>query len=194
MKLTKEQLQKIEKFGKKESAKNDIYHQTPHLKETVRISKYLAKKENGDINKCIVIAWLHDICKYKQSRNKDHGAVGAKKAKKFLKKLKFNKKDIEDICYAIYEHNKGGKKKIIEAGVIWDADKLQGIGANGILRGYGYEILKIMPQEQAYKDSIVEQRFFLKRFKTKTGKKIANQYFKFVKKFDKERQKIKKLK
>tara|TARA_Y100000310_G_scaffold178892_1_gene178842 strand:+ start:168 stop:755 length:588 start_codon:yes stop_codon:yes gene_type:complete len=194
MKLTKKQLTQIKKFVKKKITKNDKWHGLEHIEQTVKLSKALAKKEKADINKSIVIAWLHDIAKNHEEKAQNHGDVGAKQAKTFLKKLKFQKQDIEDIYYAIQQHNKGGKKKIKEASIIWDADKLQAIGASGILRCYGYYILKDNNQEKAYKKNLKAQKFFIKRFHTKTGKKLATQGIKFLEKFDKEHKKIKNIK
>lgn len=194
MKLTKTQLTKIKTFVKKKIAKNDKWHKLEHIEQTVKLSKALAKKEKADINKCVVIAWLHDIAKNSEKKGQNHGDKGAKLTKPFLKKLKFSNKDIKDICYAIKQHNKGGKKKTKEAQILWDADKLQGVGAPGILRGYSYCFQKENTLEEAYKKNLQAQKFFIKRFYTKTGKKIANHDFKFIKKFDKEYQKIKNVK
>jgi len=182
MKLTKKQLNSIKKFAGKKLVRNDPWHGIFHTKQTVIISKSLAKKEKADLNTCIVIAWLHDICKNNEKENKDHGKEAAIKAKEFLEKLNFNKKDIKKICYAINQHNKGGKKKAIEAQIIWDADKLQGVGPYGLFRGYGHLIYIGKDQEEAYKRSMKEQKFFLKRFYTKTGKKLSKRNFNLVKK------------
>tara|TARA_Y100000310_G_C20681665_1_gene816347 strand:+ start:2848 stop:3435 length:588 start_codon:yes stop_codon:yes gene_type:complete len=186
MKLTKKQFEKIKKFVKRKIAKNDVWHKLFHIKQTIKLAKALAKKEKADINKCIVIAWLHDIAKNHQNKKTDHGDKGAELAKPFLEKLKFSEKDIKDICYAIQQHNKGRKKKIKEAAVIWDADKLQTIGAGGVLRCYGCSVNNGNNQEKAYKENIWMQKFFIKKFKTKTGAKIAKQNYKFTKEFDKK--------
>jgi HD superfamily phosphodiesterase len=194
MKLTRKQLTQIKKFLKRKIVKNDMWHGLEHIEQTVKLSKAFAKKEKADINKCVIIAWLHDIAKNHEDNGYDHGNKAAEQAKTFLKKLKFQKQDIEDIYYAIQRHNKGGKKKTKESKIIWDADKLQAIGASGILRCYGYCILKDNNQEKAYKKNLKAQKFFIKRFHTKTGKKLAKQNLKFLKTFDKQYKKIKNVK
>jgi len=194
MKLKKEQLKKIKKFSMNHIKKNDFWHRLFHIEQTVKISKALAKKEKADVNKCIISAWLHDISKNHEKNKIDHGNVGARLSEQFLKKLKFSEKDIQEICYAIKEHNKGGKKKTKEASILWDADKIQAIGAYGILRGYGNFLKTKKNHEEAYKEALNEQKFFIKRFRTRTGRKLARKKFKFMEKFDKEYEEILNLK
>lgn len=191
MKLTREQLEKVKEFAKKHISKNDSTHGISHIEDTVKYSIIFAKKEKADINKSIVIAWLHDIAKRKEKEGKNHGDKGAKMAKEFLEKLNFSKKDIKEICYAIQQHNKGGKKKTIEASIIWDADKIQAIGPHGFLRSYEYNLDKGMGRQAAYEDTKEEEEFFTKRFRTKSGQKIAKKQYKFMKKFHKNYLKIK---
>jgi uncharacterized protein len=168
MKLSKKQLQAIIEFSKQKIKRNDPFHRIEHVKLTVKLSKILAKKEKADVNKAITIAWLHDIEKNKEEKNKDHGKKGAQTAEKFLRKIKIPEKDIKDICFAIHKHNKGGKKKTKEVKIIWDADKLQSIGPSGLLRIYGYYIEKGLNPKIAYKKSKNDQNFFVRKFYTKT--------------------------
>jgi len=188
--LEKKQLEKIKNFSKKNIKNNDPWHRISHIEQTVKISIALAKKEKADINKCIVSAWLHDIAKNKEKQKINHGNAAAKIAKKFLKEIKISNKDIEDICYAIQQHNKGEKKKTKEAQILWDADKLQAIGPYGLLRCYDAYAYKKTNQEESLQESIKDQNFFIKRFQTKTGKKIARKNYKFMKKFYKKYKQI----
>tara|TARA_Y100000310_G_C20550372_1_gene747753 strand:+ start:293 stop:880 length:588 start_codon:yes stop_codon:yes gene_type:complete len=194
MKITKEQLTKIEKFAKEKISKNDSLHNLNHIQRTVKIARFLAKKEKTDIKKSMIIAWLHDIEKNKQSKKISHGIEGAKTAKKFLNQIGLEKKDIEEICYAISKHNTGEKQKTKEARIIWDADKLQAFGLEGILRIYAWFMLQGLKSSEAYNKILPEQKFYIQRFRTKTGKKIALKRFKFLKKITKRYQKEMRLK
>ncbi len=185
MQLTKDQLHKIQEFAKKHLSKNDSEHDLNHIKKTIEIAKLLLKKEKADPAKCMVIAWLHDIAKNKEGKKKDHGVLGAKTAEKFLKNIKIKKQDAKEICHAIEKHNKEGPQKTKAAEVIWDADKLQAMGIKGLLRGYVHFIKKGLKPEEAYKKAIQEQNFYIKRFHTKYGRKIAKKHFKAMIKFDK---------
>ena len=192
MKISKQQLKKIKEYSLKCVSKNDFWHREIHIKQTVKLAKALAKKEKADINKCIIAAWLHDISKYKQIKNKkiNHADESAKQARVFLKKLKLKKEDIEDVCYAIKEHNKGGKKRIREAEVIWDADKLQAVGPYGLVRCVGVCTTWGYDHNVTYNKNKIYQKFFLKRFFTKTGKKVAKEECKFLEQFYKRYKKI----
>ena len=190
MKLTKEQLNKIVKFAKSHFPKNDQWHQTFHAKKTVELSIGLAKKEKVDINKAIIIAWLHDISKHKELSKINHGIDAAKIAKNFLKKLEFSNKDILEICYAIGGHDESGPKKSKQAKIIWDSDKLQCVGPYGLIRNYGYQIDIGKSQKEAYETDIIEQKKIINNFYTKTARRIAKKKFKFMKKFHKHYQDI----
>jgi uncharacterized protein len=183
MNLTEQQLEEIEKFAKRCLLKNDSWHRIPHTQQTVKLAMALAKKENADIEKCVVSAWLHDIAKYQEKENKNHGDEGAKIAWPFLEGIGFFMQDINDICYAIQKHNKSGYKKTIESKIIWDADKLQAVGPYGLLRIYGIYVAEGKDQEEAYRLSLREQKFYIKNFYTLTAKKIAQEKFKSMKPF-----------
>jgi len=185
MKLTKDQLNKIKRFAKKRVCKNDPHHRIDHIKQTVKLAKYLAKKEKADINKSIVAAWLHDISKHKQNKKIDHATNGAEQAKKFLRKIKIPEKDISNIYNAIKHHNKETGKNTKEAKILWDADKLQGIGPYGTIRTSGYHFFLKENQKQVHHSYLFEEKFFCKRFHTKTAKKIVKKQKLFMKKFNK---------
>ena len=188
--LKKEQLEKIKEFSKKKLESNDKWHQLFHAEQTVKLAIALAKKEKADINKCVVAAWLHDIEKNKETDKTDHGTEGAKTSEIFLKEIKIPDKNIKDICYAIHEHNKEGRKETKEAQILWDADKLQAIGPYGLLRNYDHKLSMGNSQEESYKTNLKEQEFYFKRLHTKTAKKIAKKHLSFMKKFHKKYKQI----
>jgi uncharacterized protein len=197
MKITKEQLASIKEFVKASMKNNDPWHDIEHIKQTVNVTKYLAKKEGADINKCLVAAWLHDISKYKENKeNKDehvdHGTDAAIVAKTFLLNLGFALEDVDDICYAIDRHNKDGKKTK-ESKILWDADKLRSLGAYGVLNGYGYQIYSGHSKQKAYDIYLKEATFFTARFNTRTGKQLVKKYMKIMTKFNKQYQELKDL-
>jgi HD superfamily phosphodiesterase len=186
MKLTHKQFKQIEEFAKRKMEKNDISHKLPHILRTANISKKLATIEKADVTKCIIVAWLHDIEKNKEELGMNHGDEGAKSAREFLKGIGLGEKDIEEIAYAIKQHNKDGPHKTIETKIIWDADKLPNIGMEGIIRIYGHYLTQGNSIEESYKKAIEEQKLYCPRFKTKTGRKFANKRFKFLIKMIKE--------
>lgn len=194
MKLTPNQLHQIEKFAKEKIKKNDASHRIEHVSRTVEIARFLAKKEKADIAKCVIIAWLHDIEKNKVNHGLDHAEEGAKSSIDFLRKCKLEEKDIEGIAYAIRQHNKESPHKTIESKIIWEADKLQAIGMEGLIRCFEYYLFTTKNSPKALKETIREQKFYIKRFKTKTGKKFANARFRLFERAIKEYEREIKLK
>ncbi len=65
-----------------------------------------------------------------------HEIEGAKEASKILKELGMTDKTIDAVCHCIESHRKrtGTEPKTIEAKCLFDADKLDCIGAIGIIR------------------------------------------------------------
>ncbi len=185
MKITKEQFKKIKAFAKKHLSKNDDWHNLFHVEQTVRLSIFLAKKEKADVDKCAIIAWLHDIKKRAKEDGRDHAKEGAERARIFLTKIGLYNEDIDDICYAVYVHNKGVKKKTKEAQIIYDADKLQAIGPYGILRAYGHSVIRKNSQARAYREFQNGQKMYMRGISTKTAKRIAREKFQLMKKFNK---------
>jgi len=194
MKLSKSQLEKIIDFAKENIEKNDCWHNLFHTSETVRISQYLAKEEKADVKKCVIAAWLHDIAKRKHNKKTNHGDEGAKISRIFLREIGIKKSDIQDICYVISKHNKGGYKSTKEAKVVYDADKLQSTGIYGLLRDYGFMISAGTNQEDSYKVYLRESKFYSERLYTKTAKNIIKAQIPIMKKFNDEYNKLRRLK
>ncbi len=81
-------------------------------------------------------ALLHDIARDDQKEDHNHGLAGAEMAKNFLiENQLFSPPQIAEICQAIRYHNtyRGGSGKLLE--ILKDADRLDLLGATGILRG-----------------------------------------------------------
>jgi uncharacterized protein len=181
---TKIDMQKIKEFALNEIKKNDIIHNHEHIYCTVRLAKYLAEKEGADVDICEAAAWLHDIAK---NKGKNHGIEGAKKAEEFLKILDLNPKIIERICNAIKYHDTSDSKTI-EDKVLYDADKLQGVGCYGFLRAFGSDLFANPDRSLSatLKHTEEIQRFFWKTMYTKTAKDMVKKSFGLMDKFYKE--------
>ena len=99
---------------------------------TLRVAQYgkrLAKLEGADVEIVIAACLLHDIAKLSNKSNDvEHGRVGERMVRGFLKKLGYSKKDNRNIRYSIASHvdgNAGFKHPhTLEAKILNDADKL----------------------------------------------------------------------
>ncbi len=189
MVISKKQLGLIRDFSYRRVEKNDKFHQKFHIDQTVKLSIVLAKKEKVDVQKSIAIAYLHDIAKFKQTKTINHSNQGAIDSEIFLREIGLKQQEILDICYAIKEHNKDGQKGTKEAEIIYDADKLQAIGAYGIFRCLSYNLDIVhcnKNQDELFLETLKEIEFFQSSLYTKTGKKMAKKSKVFIKRFAKD--------
>jgi uncharacterized protein len=116
----------------------DSGHDWAHIKRVVRLATQLANASQAELNIVLPAAYLHDIVNIP----KDHpdrsraSELAGDKAIKILSELKFEEKYFSQIRQAIIEHSysKGLKPTSIEAACVQDADRLDALGAIGILR------------------------------------------------------------
>lgn len=96
------------------------------------------KESNVDMEVLLLAALLHDIARKKQSEGivRCHAQEGAKLCIAILRKYEIDEKKIEKISYCIASHrkSKGIVPESIEAKILQDADRLDNIGAVGIMR------------------------------------------------------------
>jgi putative nucleotidyltransferase with HDIG domain len=202
-------IKKIEDYVKIKTA-NVIAHDFKHVDRVRNWALKIAQAESYDnLVKVEAAALLHDIGRGFNGKDLDHGIVGANKARIFLAKNKlFETEDINDICEAIKFHNRDKGNEFLLC-IIRDADKLDMMGAMGLIRGFTdraswpeYDISNI--KGKAWQKDFV---YFKKRFskglnsggtivdqinfqisayqilRTKTAKKIAKPLVMFMKDF-----------
>ena len=117
---------------------NDSAHDFDHIMRVYKNAQQIIKKEK--VNETLVLSavLLHDIASFPKSdkRSKNSSIESAKKAKTILKKYDFTSDEITIVCDAISEHSFSQKKipKTIEGKILQDADRLDALGAIGIIR------------------------------------------------------------
>lgn len=179
--ITAAQMKKIIAFSKKESLRGIPLHRWQHIEDTVKIAKFLARKEGGDMQNCIAAAYLHDISKRKEPKI-NHGTDGARRAEAFLKKIGVDEKTVEEVSRAIYEHNKtvNERARPLTSKILYDADKLQAAGCGFVTRCLAYRLKMGQDLEEAMKTLPKEYEFYMARLKTRTAKRISRQRHKLV--------------
>lgn len=180
--ISKQQIEKVINFAETRCEINDFNHNMDHIKLTAKLSRYLAAKEGANIHVCLVAAYLHDIGK---NSSNNHGATGARMARNFLKSIGVPNSFIARVCYCISQHNNGSPKRIKEARVLWDADKLQLIGPLGFSRILRHALLFFKEKDiyKAIKRAKRYEKFYYERFYTKTGRQIARNQHNFMEEF-----------
>ena len=116
----------------------DPAHDLLHFKRVVKIAKAICEKENAKAEVVIPAAWLHDfvIVPKNDPRRKQASQLSAKEAIHFLKELSYPEKYFDEIAHAVAAHSFSAniETKTLEAQIVQDADRLDGLGAIGIAR------------------------------------------------------------
>lgn len=143
-------------------------HNMEHVMRVFNLCLSLARDEpNIDIDILKTSALLHDIARVKEDEDNsgmtDHAVLGAEMAEKILTDLGYTDEQIEKIKHCILTHRfrSGRQPQTIEAKILFDADKLDILGAIGIARSfmiagqYGEKIYSNVLVEEYIKENLV---------------------------------------
>ena len=179
-------------------------HDWDHVERVYNLCIRIGKKENADLEILKIAALLHDIGREDENSSKGkicHAEMGVKLARELLEKYEFDKEKINKITHCIETHRFRGSKTPVskEAKILFDADKLDSIGAIGIGRDFLFAgeigarlhnkdvvIEKTQPytrEDTAYREFIVKLRKIKDRMLTEEGKRIAEERHKFMVEF-----------
>jgi len=176
-------------------------HDWSHVERVYNLALKIGKKEKADLEVLKLAAILHDIGRQRQDEVNgkiDHSEFGAKLARKILEKYNFKREKIEKIIHCIETNRFRGNRKpeSEEAKVLFDADKLDAIGATGIGRAFLFagevgaklhdgnidinKTREYTKDDSAYREYLVKLRKIKNRIFTKEGKRIAKERHKFM--------------
>jgi putative nucleotidyltransferase with HDIG domain len=107
-----------------------------HTLRVAQFGKVIAENELADVELVVAACILHDIAWFDTNaeNSRDHGRIGAEKAKPLLGKLEYNQEQIESICYAISAHVDEDNPNTLEAKILSDADNVDRFGPYRILQ------------------------------------------------------------
>jgi uncharacterized protein len=117
-------------------------HDMEHVLRVYNLCLYLAQGEPVDLDVLRSAALLHDIARVRededQSREIDHALLGAEMAEEILKELCFPEEKRERIkhCIAAHRFRSSCTPQTREAEILFDADKLDVLGAVGVGRSF----------------------------------------------------------
>jgi len=116
----------------------DSGHDWAHIKRVVAMATLLAQNEKADLTVVIPAAYLHDIVNVPKNHPERERAseLAADKAIKLLTEINYDETKLQAIRLAIIEHSfsRNLTPSTIESACVQDADRLDAIGAIGILR------------------------------------------------------------
>jgi len=141
----KNKIEAVKKFAEKYLVYNrDPAHNMEHVMRVYSLAVSLAQGEKVDLNVVKIAVLLHDIGLDKETKDPsgktDHAIESARLAKPFLIKLNLPKNKIEHIldCIISHRYRSEQKPKTLEAKIVFDADKLETVGAIGITRAFAW--------------------------------------------------------
>ncbi len=131
---------------------DDPVHDFSHIERVYRLAEHLAKEEGGDLEIVRAAALLHDAqgSTSGQDSRKEHHLASAEFAAQILKAEGWPPERIAAVQHCIRAHRfRAGARneapESLEARILFDADKMDVIGAIGAARVMGYAALAKMP-------------------------------------------------
>ncbi len=117
-------------------------HKMDHIERVYDLCLVLAEGESVNIDVLKAAALLHDIARVKEDNDPtgetDHAKEGAKMAKDILRKKSFPEESVKHVEECIISHRYRSNEVAVskEAKILFDADKLDNIGAIGVARAF----------------------------------------------------------
>lgn len=189
----------------------DAAHDFDHLVRVMALADTIAAREGGDMPAIWASVALHDIGQPRELRHGgDHALIGAAMAAELLQDTAFPQSVIPAVQQAIREHRMTGGiiPRTLEGRILYDADKIDCLGAIGIGRlymitgRYNQKVYTPVPSEiegpvdpalirqlrrrPDYSPSIEFQLNFANlpgRMTTTTGRELARERFAFMEEF-----------
>jgi len=176
-------------------------HDWDHTERVYRLCLRIGREERADIGVLKLAALLHDIGREEEDRTNGrvcHGRSGAALAKKLLERHGLGRDAIRAVVHCIRTHRfrKGAVPQTLEARILFDADKLDSIGAVGIGRAFLFageigarlhdktiDVRKTKPytrEDTAYREFLVKLGRVKDRITTREGKRIAAERHRFM--------------
>ena len=188
----------------------DSAHDFDHILRVLALAERIGTAEGADMEVVRTAALLHDVGRPEEEREgRCHAEAGAEKARSILSDWPPEK--VDAIAHAIASHRYRGDEapRTLEARVLFDADKLDSIGAVGIARAYvvgGLQGQRLYAEvDSQHMEDLVQNRsqarhngpadhtpvhefaFKLSRIKdmlfTTTAKRIAEERHRFMREF-----------
>lgn len=189
----------------------DAAHDFDHLTRVMALADTIQGREGGDLPTIWAAVALHDIGQERERKHGgDHAQIGAQLAAELLAGTHFPQASIPAVQQAIREHRMTGGiiPRTLEGRILYDADKIDCLGAIGIGRlycitgRYNQKIYSTLPEgivepvdpllvrqlrrRPDYSPSIEFQLLFgnlPERMTTQAGRELARERYAFMEEF-----------
>jgi len=194
----------IKKIAKKYFDDITGSHDWEHTLRVSRLCERIGPAEGVDMVVVLIAAYLHDIGRSHQDNSNGavcHGEKGARMAEPILNQLPISKAQKQNIIHCILSHRFRGNHspETEEAKVLFDADKLDAIGAVGVARAYlfagevgarlhnpGVKVEETEPYSEddtGFREYKVKLSKIQDRILTRGGRKLARERHRFMESF-----------
>jgi uncharacterized protein len=131
----------VKAFARKQFSNARGSHDWEHTERVFRLCMHIGQVERADLEVLGIAAYLHDIGRPFEDETKGavcHAQKGAEMAEDFLAEHPVSNEQRDNIIHCIQAHRfrRKDRPETLEAKVLFDADKLDAIGAVGIARTF----------------------------------------------------------
>lgn len=179
----------------------DPAHDWNHVQRVLANCRRLQSAEGGELEILLAAALLHDIVNLPKNhpQRKQASAMSARAARQYLI-AEFNETEIGKVCTAIEEHSfsLGKSPSTKEAALLQDADRLDAVGAIGVMRTVAtgakmgspfYHADEPFVKTRELEDRNMVDHFFIKTLKladgmnTETARALAQERVQYMRNF-----------
>ena len=115
-------------------------HDFDHVLRVLALAERIGRAEGANLDTLRAAALLHDIARADEdeARGDDHALMAAERARAILLGRGASAEDVDAVTHAIAAHRfrTNAPPETLEAKILFDADKLDSIGAIGVARAY----------------------------------------------------------
>lgn len=171
----------------------DPAHDWYHNLRVMSLCERIGREEGADMELLRLAALLHDIGRAEERRTGEcHAEISAREAAGLLKTEGYGEELIAKVQKAIITHRfrKNNPPVTLEEKILFDADKLDSIGAVGVARAFAYSgvigqpLQTELPEQHTPLKEFEQKLVFCKeRMFTRTAKQIAMERHRFMEEF-----------
>jgi uncharacterized protein len=176
-------------------------HDWDHTLRVHRLCRHIGAAEGADLLVTQAAAYLHDIGRGHQDQANGtlcHAEKGAAMAREMLRACPLSDDRRENIihCIAAHRFRRGDTPRTVEAKVLFDADKLDAIGAVGVARAFLFagelgarlhspevdvaQAKAYSIDDTGYREYVVKLSRIRDRILTATGRRLADERHRFM--------------